>query len=108
MKTLEQKVMAHVRRIYYLRKLTGPTALKAYALSALVVWLTSLVSLVNVFTNMPSLTTPVSLVRFFTSAVLQTETAVQALLVGAVLLAILMARDIVRGAKEEHALFAHA
>lgn len=108
MKTLEQNVMARVRRIYYLRKLTGPTALKAYALGALVVWLASLVSLVNVFANMPSLATPLSLVRFFASAVLQTEVAVQAVLVGAVVLAGLMVRDIVRGTNEEHALFAHA
>ena len=100
--------MSHVRRIYYLRKLTGPTALKAYAFGALAIWLASLVSVVNVLTNMPSLSAPGSLLRFLASAVLQTELAVQALLVGAFVLLLLIVRDMMRGAKEERARFAHA
>jgi hypothetical protein len=107
MKTLEQKIMPRVRRIYYLRKLTGPTALKAYALGALAVWLASLVSVVNVLTNMPSVMTPVSLVRFLASAALQTEVAVQALLLGVGILVALMVRDIARNTKDEQQLFAH-
>lgn len=108
MKTLEQKIMSRVRRIYYLRKLMGPTAIKAYALVALTLALVSLVSVVNVVTNMPSVTAPLSMVRFFTSAVLKTEAAVQVLLVGLCLLAVLMARDIVRTTKSTRGVLMRA
>jgi len=106
MKTLEQQVMSRVRRIYYLRKLTGPTALKAYALLTLTVWLASLVSVVNVLSNMPSVTAPLSLMHFLASAVLQTEVVVQALLVGGCVLVVLVVRDIVRTTKDARAVFA--
>lgn len=94
MKTLEQRILARVRRIYYLRKLTGPTALKAYGLVVLSFTLVSLVSLVHVVSNMPSVTAPASLVRFMAAAVLHTEWSVQAILMALVALLALMVRDI--------------
>jgi len=94
MKTLEQKVMARVRRIYYLRKFMGPTAMKAYGLVVLTLTLSSLVSLVNVYANMPSLFTPMQFASFLMNAALQTELAVQLILLGLATLIALFIRDV--------------
>jgi hypothetical protein len=93
MKTLEQKIMSRVKRIYYLRMLTGTNAMRAYALIVLGAVLASLVSLVNVVANMPSLASPASVARFLADAALHTETAVQVVLVGFFSLVAWMARD---------------
>jgi hypothetical protein len=102
MKTLEQKVMARVHRIYYLRKATGPTALKLYGLCGIMAGLLSVVSVANVFANMPSPLSPVHLVAFFTSAFKNTELMVQLLVAGLCTIIALFVYDIVRTARTHH------
>ena len=105
MKTLEQKIMARVRRIYYLRKLFGPTAVKLYTMFGIVAGLFSLVSVANVVANMPGLDAPSEAAAYLTQAALHTEGTVQLLLAGFVVVAGLMIRDIVHGARHlEHTL----
>jgi len=96
MTTLEQKVMARVRRIYYMRKLFGPTAIKLYTMSGILVGLLSLVSVANVLANMSSLKAPSDAILYLSRAALQTEPVVQLLLVGLALMLALMVRDILR------------
>lgn len=107
MKTLEQTVMARVRRAYYMRKLVGPTALKAYGLVVCAFGLFSAVSIVNIVANMPSVTTPAAFGSFLLKAVTNTEVVVQLLLVGAVVAAVMLVRDIVRGVGRHTGTLAH-
>ncbi len=96
MKTLEHTVMARVQRIYYMRKLIGPTAMKAYSLVVLSLALLSVVSVANIYANMPSIMSPAALFQFMTSALVQTELLVKMLLLGLAVVVVLFVRDFLR------------
>lgn len=99
MKTLEQKIMTRVRRIYYLRKATSPTALKLYGLCGIMMGLLSAVSVANVYANMPSPLAPIHFLSFLSAAIRNTELMVQFLLAGLCAFSALLVYDIVRTAR---------
>ena len=93
---LEQKIMRQVRRTYYLKKVFNPLMFKAYALIVAFVGISSLVSVTNVFKNMPSLLEVGSLYRFTSSAILNTELSVQLVLGIVVIVGALFIRDTIK------------
>jgi hypothetical protein len=94
MKTLEQKVMARVKRMYYLRMVVNPTSLKLYGLAALAGTLLSVVSVASVYANLPG--SPLAALSYIGRALIETELVVQCALSGALLLGLLLLRDVVR------------
>jgi len=107
MKTLEQKVMARVRRMYYIRKAVSPTALKMYTLVGTALGLVSLVSVTNVIANMPSPLSMLNFFSFFSSAFRNTEATVQVLFAGLCVFTALVLRDVfqaVRGVNQRLSL----
>lgn len=102
MKTIEQNIMARVKRIYYLRKVFQPTLLKVYGFGVLATVLTSVVSLTNVYANMPPLTAPTAFANFFFGALAHTELFVQVLLIGLVVTICMLGRDFVYGVGNTH------
>ena len=109
MKSIEQKVMKKVRRVYYLRKATSITALRLYGTIALTALFGSLVSIQSVWANMPPLMSPVNVLDFLYRAVVNTDLAVQGIGIGLALLTVLLVRDIVRGVRSEaHPLLVRA
>ena len=107
MKTLEQRVMTRVRRIYVMRKLFGPTAVKLYTMFGITAGLFSLVSVANVIANMPPLTAPTQSMTYLVRAALHTEPSVQLLIMAFILMMVLMMRDIMRSTREAVTPFAH-
>ena len=97
MKTLEDKILTRVRRIYFLHRVFAPTALKAYGLAMCALMLLSIVSVVSVIDNMPAITAPGALGAFLMRALLHTELVVQILLVGFIFAVVMLVRDLVRG-----------
>ncbi|MCW9054859.1 MAG: hypothetical protein OQJ98_02675 [Candidatus Pacebacteria bacterium] len=96
MKTFEQKIMARVRRIYYLKKVVNPLMLKLYGVGVLSIGVVSLVSVRNVFMNMPALTDVGSMYNFTTTALMHTEVTVQFVFGTLIVLAVLIVRDAAR------------
>ena len=85
MKTIEQRVMTNVAVIYIVRKFTGFTALKLYALVVSILGIATFVSVSNVMTNFTHVAQGgvESIVTFVIAAILGTTIAVQiALLLG--------------------------
>jgi len=81
---LSKKIMRRVYAIYLVRQLANPLALKVYTLAAILVGITSLVSIGNIIANLPTAEGFYALYDFSRYAVLHTELAVQALLFGGV------------------------
>ena len=88
--------MNRIRRIYYIRKVVNPLALKIYTLSFALIGLSFLVSVKNVIANMPSLLDINSIYTFTSSAFLYTEPSVQIILAIAGVSLLWLIRDIVR------------
>jgi hypothetical protein len=105
MSNIEAVVMARVRRVFLMRKFLNPTALKVYSATLLYVGLVSMVSIANVYANMPSLMTPNELFTFMLRAMLNTEIVVQCALVGFFGVVAFFVRDMVRMLKESKILF---
>lgn len=82
--------------MYYLKKVCNPLMFKVYTLTAALVGMTSLVSVTNVFKNMPSLLEVGSVYRFVNSAIVNTELSVQLVLGITVLVAVLLVRDTIK------------
>jgi hypothetical protein len=93
---LEQKIMKQVTRTYYLKKVFNPLMFKIYALGIAFVGISSLVSVSNVFKNMPSLLDFGSVFRFVNSAIVNTELTVQLVLGVAVVIGVLLIRDTIK------------
>ena len=95
-KELEQKIMKRVMRTYYLKKVFNPLMFKVYALVVAFIGVSSLVSVTNVFKNMPSLLEVGSLYTFMSSAIANTEVSVQLVLAVAVVVGVLLIRDTIK------------
>jgi hypothetical protein len=106
--TTEHIVMARVQRIHMLRRLLSSTLLKVYSAVVLGAVLVSLVSVANVYANMPSLTAPIAFGRFVIGAVTHTEFVVQLLLSGLAAVVVLLVRDIARMLPRHPGTWAHA
>jgi hypothetical protein len=108
MSTIETVVMARVHRIYLMRRFFNPITLKVYGATVLFGTLVSLVSVVNVYANMPSFRAPKALLTFSYRAVINTEVLVQLLLIGFVMVIGLGVRDILKNSKENKFFFTRA
>ena len=86
--------MRRVHVVYSVRRLVSPLAIKMEALAALAVASALFVSVGNVVANMPSATHPSAFAQFHVNAFLETELAVQAVLVGIAMLVYFIARDV--------------
>lgn len=107
MSTIEHIVMGRVRRIHLLRQFMHPTLLKVYSGAVLFLTLNSMVSLANIFANIPPITTPVQVVQFATTALMHTEAFVQFVVVGIGVVCVLLVKDILHNTKQK-SLFAQA
>lgn len=85
-----------MERIHYLKRIINPLMLKVYALVLGGAGMLSLVSIKNVFINMPPLFEAESVYRFLISALRDTELPVQVILVVLFVCAALLIRDAVR------------
>lgn len=72
-------IMARVKTVYWTRRVLGSPLLKAFLLAVLGAEVVSLVSISNVFANMPSVSDVQAVVDFFMYAFMHTATSVQAL-----------------------------
>ena len=106
MSNTEDIVMKRVRRVHFLRQYINRTTLKLYGAGILAGTLAGVVSISNVFANMPSLTTPGHIAQFFMNAVMHTELMVQALVVGLVIVTALTIYDIGKNTLENKAILA--
>lgn len=77
-----QVVMKRVRRIHRLRTIFAPAYCRLYALIALTLALSSVVSVRNVLENLMAVGEPLSMMRYILSALLETEVLVQVLFLG--------------------------
>jgi len=93
-KELRDSILKRVKRTYYLKRVLSPVLLKCYFFTALFVSMFALVSVKDVFANMPS--TLSELYTFLSYAVLHTEIVVQAILATITIALILIVRDSVR------------
>lgn len=97
MNHLETRIMNRVGRIYILKQVITPMTLKLAALTVCVVAAASLVSVANVVANLSSVGSPEALVRFFSSAFLNTELTVKLLALAVVGTSLLILGDLLRG-----------
>lgn len=88
--------MRQVQSTYYLKKAFNPLMFKVYALAVAFVGISSLVSVVNVFKNMPSFLEAGNLYNFMSSAVINTELSVQLVLGVVVIVGVLLVRDTIK------------
>ncbi len=95
MTTIEQNVMASVRVIYVLRRLTSATALKLYVCAASLWGIGQLVFVSKVFENLSHVGTTGSL-QFALAAFFNTELMVQLVLLAATLAVISLFVDVFR------------
>jgi len=106
MSSIENIVMSRVHRIHALRRVFGPTALKLYGLGVFALGLFSTVSVANVVANTPS--APLASARYLLHALAQTDVLVQVLVLGIMLSAVMLARDLFRTADAPKSSLRHA
>lgn len=82
--------------VYYLKKVFNPLMFKVYALALATAVISSLVSVANVFNNMPSLLEFNSMYRFTNSAISNTELSVQLVLGVVVVVMVLLVKDTIK------------
>ena len=92
---LEGRIMRRVYFIWLARKVASPRAFKAYSFVAFSLAFVSSVSVTNVIANAPQFGDVAKNVRFFVNAAVGTDTAVQFLLFGMSLTAVLLMRDFI-------------
>jgi hypothetical protein len=92
---IEARIMNRVRRLYLLRKILHPMALKSYVGAVLAAAGVSLVSVSNVLSNALTASTPSAAFGFATQALMHTEPLVQAIFLAAAALGVFLLRDIV-------------
>ena len=103
MSEMETVIIARVKRIHTMKRYLNPVSLKIYGTLGLYLTLTSLVSLANVYANMPSLMTPKECLTFVYLALVRTDIAVQVVLLALVVTFTLFVRDITQNLKESRA-----
>lgn len=91
---LRSRIMSSVYLIFLMRKARGATAIKAYVLGISLGTMVYAVSLGNILSNLSHVQSAAALSDFLFAAVLNTEIAVQLLLVTAALAFVLMVRDL--------------
>lgn len=101
---IKQRVMRRVYLIHSIRRAFRPFALKWVALCALAGFAAVLVSLENVYANMPRLTNVGAVSQFYFNAFIHTELIVQAVLVGTLALSYLLVKDIKAGFQRRRSL----
>jgi hypothetical protein len=93
---LHRRIMRRVRYIYLLRKVFNPVALRAYSCAVLVLITATLVSMSNIFANVPAVTDMNAFYGYVSYAFMHTELIVQILTVGIVVITLYLLRDIAR------------
>jgi len=92
---LKKRIMRRVYVIYTLRQALSPLALKVYVLAVSFVGIASLVSVGNVFANMPA--DLLGMFTFVFYALTHTEFVVQLLIFGTLAVALWLVRDLAKG-----------
>lgn len=93
MKTLEDKIMDRVYRLYILRRVFHPTLLKVYVALSCVLFVASLVSIHHVIENMPTVFAISDVFAFVRDAFINTEVSVKIFLIGVLISLALLLRD---------------
>lgn len=93
---LKKKIMRRIYLTFLLRKVFNPVTLKVYTLAVFYGFLATKISLNNVIENMPNITDIGALYNFYTYAFLNTEFTVQVLLVGVIIAALSVFKDVVK------------
>ncbi len=99
--------MRRVYVIYTVRELTSPLSLKVITFGVCFLVVNSVVSLPQVFLNMPSVTDVSALSKFASSAFAHTDTAVKILTIAGAGLMVWAGRDVARTVSSRNA-FAHS
>lgn len=102
---IQNNVMRHVRRIYYLRKILHPTLIKIYGGTLFLSGLASLVSIPSVLAN-----TPMNLsgaLRYLVGSLVSTDVVVQTLCLSLVVITGMVMRDMVRRVPTHRFLHIH-
>lgn len=89
-------IMARVKTVYWTRRILGSPLLKAFLLVVLGAEVVSLVSISNVFANMPSVSDVRAVVDFFVYAFVHTATSVQALAILSTAVTVGLLTDLVK------------
>lgn len=95
---LQKRIMRRVYAVFFMKRAVGPTALKLYTLMLASAGIVSLVSVGNVFANMPADIAGVLVFVFY--ALSHTEFIVQLFVFGTLGAALWLVRDIVQGLQE--------
>lgn len=93
---LRERILRRIWRVYYLRKVLNPVALKAYALALLVGGTASLVSLPNIAANVLELRGLAEAAAYLSAAIANAEVAVQALALAIAAVVVFLVRDVAR------------
>ena len=93
---LQKRIMRRVCWTCYLRRLINPIMIKVYVLLAMAVTIVSVVSISNVIANIANITNLGGLYSFFVVAFFSTEVLVQSLIVGGVVFALWLLKDILK------------
>jgi len=91
---LKRRIMRRIYFMFVVRRALSPIALKLYASVSLLLFMVSQVSLWDIIANMPRVTNIGAFYSFYTSALVNTEFAVQAILIGIVFFIVWMILDI--------------
>lgn len=94
-KDIKKRIMRRIKTIYYLRKILNPFTMKGTVLAFSLAGFASLVHVAAVFENMPSLLNTTSFLSFSYNAFLNTEFAVQALILALFVTTVWLMRDVV-------------
>ena len=92
---LQKRIMRRVYAVFLIKRAVGPTALKLYTLMLASAGIVSLVSVGNVFANMPA--DIAGALTFVLYALSHTEFIIQLLVFGTLGAALWLIRDIIRG-----------
>ena len=93
-RNLKEKIMIRVYLSWFFKKLSSSFALEIILFAGLFFGLTAYVSLVDVFNNLPSFSSPGPVAGFFWSAFYETETVAQVLFAGMVIAFAFLFKDI--------------
>lgn len=94
--TIKKRAMRRVMAVYYLRKVLNRFVLKSGVLVLGALSFGSLVHVAKVFENMPALTDVTGMLRFGLEAFINTEIAVQSVLVLFGVITLWLMRDVVK------------
>ena len=101
---LKERIMRRVRAVYYLRMFVNPFAFKMYALIFVFAAVASLTSIEQIILNMEGINNAAAFYGFARAAFANTESVVQVLSSGALILSILALLDLARPDAFPHSL----